>query len=312
VNRLLWLAPLIGAFCVSSTGAAEPGIWKCEAKADRLIISCDDGSACEYVFADKTINRPFFCRVKAPGGVPVTRSHPPTPGSDPADHADMHPGIWLAFGDFCGSDFWRNKGAVVHEQFSQSPRIDGDSLTFAVENRYLDGQRTVATETCHLALIHRGEGYLVTFDSTFTGKEPLVFGDQEEMGLGVRVASPLRVTGGSGEMFDSEARHNEPQIWGKPADWCDYRGKSGDKMVGIALFSHGDNFRPSWFHVRDYGLMVANPFGRKALTGGEPSRLEIKPADHLRLRFAVWVHAGSPDEQRNIAGAYRNYLELAK
>jgi hypothetical protein len=312
MKLLFWLAPMFGAIVVLNVAAAEPSVWKCDEKADRLVISCEDGSACEYVFADKTIKRPFFCRVKAPGGTSVTRSYPPVPETDAADHADMHPGLWLAFGDLGGSDFWRNKGAVLHERFSQSPKIDGDSLQFTVENRYVDGQRTAATETCHIALIHRGEGYLITFDSAFTGKDSLVFGDQEEMGLGVRVASPLRVTGGNGELVDSEARRNEPEIWGMSAEWCDYRGKMGDKTVGVALFSHRDNFRPSWYHVRDYGLMVANPFGRKALTGGEPSRLEIKPGDELRLRFAAWVHASDAETQPNIQSAYRDYLDLSK
>ena len=33
------------------------------------------------------------------------------------------------------------------------------------------------------------------------------------------------------------------------------------------------NFGRSWFQARDYGLLVANPFGRRYFTGGEPSRV---------------------------------------
>jgi hypothetical protein len=60
------------------------------------------------------------------------------------------------------------------------------------------------------------------------------------------------------------------------------------------------NFRPSWFHARDYGLFVANPFGRQAFRKGEPSRVEVKPGETFRLRFAVLLHSGEVD----LAAAY--------
>jgi hypothetical protein len=54
---------------------------------------------------------------------------------------------------------------------------------------------------------------------------------------------------------------------------------------------HPDNFRRSWMHVRDYGLVVANPFGQRAFTKGEASRIEVKPGEKLRLRFGVLAYA---------------------
>ena len=37
----------------------------------------------------------------------VTRHHPPIEGQDRVDHGTFHPGIWMAFGDISGSDYWR-------------------------------------------------------------------------------------------------------------------------------------------------------------------------------------------------------------
>src|SRR5262245_17608194 len=49
-----------------------------------------------YVFRDDKTLRPYFANVHAPDSTQVTRNHPPQQG-DPADHAELHPGIWLAF-----------------------------------------------------------------------------------------------------------------------------------------------------------------------------------------------------------------------
>ena len=53
-----------------------------------------------------------------------------------------------------------------------------------------------------------------------------------------------------------------------------------------------DNFRRPWWHNRDYGLFVANPFGRAAMKQGETSSVSIKPGQSLRLQFAAMIHSG--------------------
>jgi hypothetical protein len=112
------------------------------------------------------------------------------------------------------------------------------------------------------------------------------------MGLGVRVATNLTVTRG-GVITSSEGRKNEKEVWGRQADWCDYSGKG----VGVMLMPDPQNFRRSWFHARDYGLLVANPFGRQAFTKAEPSRVVVKKGEILTLRFGVLVHDGDLDRQ---------------
>jgi len=53
-----------------------------------------------------------------------------------------------------------------------------------------------------------------------------------------------------------------------------------------------ENFRESWWHNRDYGLMVANPFGRAAMKQGEKSAITVRRGESLRLRFAAIIHDG--------------------
>ena len=108
----------------------------------------------------------------------------------------------------------------------------------------------------------------------------MVFGDQEEMGLGIRVHTGLTVKAG-GTIRDSEGRVDEKGIWGKTAKWCAYYRTFGKIHRGVAIFPDPANFRPSWWHVRDYGLIVANPFGQNAFTKGEKSRVVVKKGETL-------------------------------
>ena len=154
---------------------------------------------------------------------------------------------------------------------------------------------------------------MLEWDSTFTSEREFTFGDQEEMGLGFRVATPLRasrtaeagVPAGNGEIRDAEGRVNEAGVWGHSADWCDYSGEIDGQRVGMTIFCHPENFRPSWFHARDRGLLVANPFGRAAFHQGEPSSVVVKPGESFRLRYGILVHATPADgEPADIAAAY--------
>jgi hypothetical protein len=60
-----------------------------------------------------------------------------------------------------------------------------------------------------------------------------------------------------------------------------------DNAEGEAFWRQTGWRERSWFHVRDYGLMVANPFGQNAFTKGEKSRVEIQRGDSLRLRYTI-------------------------
>jgi hypothetical protein len=112
------------------------------------------------------------------------------------------------------------------------------------------------------------------------------------MGLGVRVATPLAVKNG-GTLANSEGRVGEKEIWGRVAKWCDASGTIDGKRVGVLVMPDPLNFRKSWFHARDYGLIVANPFGLQAFAGStDPSRVTVPVGEKFRLRFAVVVHEG--------------------
>jgi hypothetical protein len=277
----------------------------------RVQISIGSQVIATYVYQDKQTLRPFFEHLKTRGGIQVTRNRPPVAGKDPVDHADMHPGLWLAFGDVGGHDFWRNKGPkVVHERFAANPAADGDRGSFAVVNRYEVDDKVLCRETATYTVIARPQGYFIVWNSTFRAEgDGLWFGSQEEMGLGVRVATPITVKSGKGRIQNSAGGVNEKGTWGKAADWCDYSGVIDRRRVGVTLMSDpavGSDRKP-WFHSRDYGVVVANPFGPRA---GAPDKLPVAADKPLRLRFAVFVHESPEDAPIDLASEYAKLAEF--
>lgn len=273
-------------------------------KSDRLTIQLGAQSVADFVYRDERIHRPYFAHVRTSGGVQVTRSHPPVEGTDATDHDTMHPGIWLAFGDICGVDFWRNKGHIEHLRFVKLPMAIDDRITFATES-ILRGEdrRELCRLISHFTLLDRPEGWLLSWQASFRSEDiELVFGDQEEMGFGARVATPLTEKN-NGLISSSTGLTSAAKTWGQPADWCDYSGMIGNQRVGITLMSGTSNFRHSWWHNRDYGVFVANPFGRRAMNQGERSEVKVKPGQVFQIRFAACIHDA---QDYNAAAAWKS------
>jgi hypothetical protein len=296
----------------SSAIAAEPDGVTFRAHEGSLEIALGGRKIGEYVWNDEVVRRPYLRHLRTPAGVQVTRNQPPIKGQDLDDHPTFHPGVGPAFGDLSGVNFWGNKGHVRHERFVVKPTA-GRIGHFSVRNIYDSGERPICIDECRIEITPGPHSYRIIWDSRFTSdRADFVFGDLEEMGFAVRVASPLAVVRG-GEIIDSEGRRNGAEVWGKQADWCMYRGAIDGRDVGVLLMPDPKNFRRSWFHARDYGLLAANPFGRRAFTKGEASRVVVARQDILRLRFGIVVFDSPPEKPFDAATAYRDFLrEIAE
>lgn len=298
------VASLVASLLVAAipaTGRLDAAGLGVERSDDRVTITRDGHPVGAYVFRDPKIPRPYWTGLHAPGGIQVTRRHPPVAGEDPVDHDAMHPGLWLAFGDLSGVDFWRNKGRIEHVHFVGEPRAAADGVSFAVEDRYLSptgeevcrgvcAYRVVAGDT--LAPAVPGTAILIAARLR-SDHGPLVFGPQHEMGLGIRVATPLRVKDGSGTITASHGGKNEAGTWGRIGTWWDYSGTIGDTRAGILVVAARGNPRPVWTHARDYGFLALNPTGppQRPADDEPPTAFTILPGGIFRMRFGVLLHA---------------------
>jgi hypothetical protein len=276
---------------------------------ERLIITHDSTPVAHFVFADTNILRPYFAHVHTPDGVQVTRNHPPIAGVDPVDHPTMHPGIWLAFGNISGQDFWRNKATIRHEKFARPPETKDGLLSFSTESSLIgtNGQLLAKLDQSFFIISAIKGYYSLSWSATFTpAVDDFTFGDQEEMGFGIRIATPLSEKNG-GAVKNSDGLAGAKNTWGKTAAWCDYSGMLSNRLVGITVMAHPENFRTSWMHSRDYGLIVANPFGQKAFTKGEPSSIPVTKGETFTLQFAAFIHSSPTNEPPDLGAAFKAF-----
>ena len=129
------------------------------------------------------------------------------------------------FGDMSGHDFWRDKAAIKHLRFVERPAVRDGRLVFVTESQLqaLDGI-VIGVQVSRFALEARPGAYFLTWEAAFTcGDRELVFGDQEEMGLGVR-----------GDRHDREERWHDPQEHRR--DRC--QGHVGQRTPLVRLLGH--------------------------------------------------------------------------
>ncbi len=308
LTRLCFVSFLLSAFTLNSSIFAEDksAPFRFHHSKGKIEIYAGKQAIATYEYQNRKTTRPYFAHVRTLQGTQVTRHHPPSP-EDPQDHADLHPGIFLAFGDISGNDYWRLKSKVKHVGFVKTARKN----SFAVRNFYLSetGESTICTEVCHYQFIKTVNGYLIDCQSTFQNNQgEFYFGDQEEMGLGVRVASFMREKGGNGRILNSQGITSAGKTWGQKADWCDYSGMIDQKQIGVMIMASPKNSRPTWWHNRNYGVFVANMFGRKAMKQGEESKLIIKQGERFELNYGIYIHESNPLSENDLKQTYREYV----
>ena len=301
INLLVLLACLVG-LGIRADAAAE---FRVEQREQSISISWQDRAVAEYVFRDGQTLRPYFTRLHAADGTQVSRNHPPVKGVDATDHDTLHPGLWLAFGDLNGVDFWRNKGRVEHLRFVREPRVTAGRLSFAVEDQYVAASRAevcravnefcfIAGETMRPAL----PGTLLLWRTTLRRADGLLnFGPQHGMGLGFRVATPLAVKGGTGSIVSNHGGKNETGNWGLTGTWWNYSGTVNDRQAGILAVAAPDNARPVWSHARDYGFIALNPTGPPPGVKDVASiPFAVPNGESLVLKFGVLLHSSTEKE----------------
>jgi len=303
-------AVVLGLCSAVCLGVDESALVSFKQEPNKVLISIGGKDFATYFYKSDKTTRPYFAHVKSPSGIQATRNHPPIEGQDETDHATYHPGLWTAFGDISGNDYWRLKAEVRHERFIEKPKGGPGKGTFTVLNRYLNnaGDKTVCMEVCKYTILARPAGYFLLYDSRFSSDTgDFVFGDQEEFGLGIRVNTPISVRYG-GHITNAEGLKDEKGTWGKASDWIDYSGVIEGKRVGMTIMPDPKNFRRSWYHARDYGFIAANPFGRDAMKQGPKSKVVVKKGEKFHLGYGVLVYSADAGVRVDLDAAYKDYL----
>lgn len=251
--------------------------------------------------ADPKWARPFLHPVMGPFGHSVTRGYPQEPRPGEAEDHHHHKSLYVAHGSVNGVDNWseeKNHGRQVQREVLQcaSGTVFGilETANDWVSN---DGKKVCEDRRKWTFWAAPGGMRLVDLELEFRATEgELTFGDTKEGGIiAVRVATTMDVPR-TGVITNAEWGTNEAETWGKRSAWCDYSGlDEGGNQVGIAILNHPSSFRyPTYWHVRNYGLMTANPFGLHDFYGNPniDGSHTIARGETIWFGYRVYVHAG--------------------
>lgn len=287
----------------------------------KLVIEIGAHPFAEYHY--QGVSRPFLYPVLGPGGVPMTRNWPMKEVPDEERDHPHQKSLWYAHGDVNGHDFWSESdkaGKIVHQSFDLVQSGPETGIVRSLNKWVGRDGNVVCSDSRTYRFYNRSDQRLFDFEITIRATDgAITFGDTKEGTMAARLAETMRLTGprgraGQGHIINSEGDRDQA-TWGKRAKWCDYYGPSGGKTVGMAIFDHPDNPRhPTWWHVRDYGLFAANPFGihdfekKPAGTGN----LTVPVGSSVTFRYRFYLHDGD-EKQAKVADQYDLFVtETAK
>jgi len=201
----------------------------------------------------------------APGTRLVLRSFAFERVDGETDDHPHHRGLWFAHGDVDGHDFWHDPACRI--EVREHEVVGGDTVRFVADWISPDG--VVATETRSMRFSDLGSRRRIDLDVELRPRATCVIGDTKEGTIAMRLAPTLRVEGprARGRLENAEGLR-DGACWGTRSSWVLAEGPVDGRLVRVRVIDGSpDTEGPTFWHARKYGLLAANPFGRRAFEG---------------------------------------------
>lgn len=350
MNAIRYLA-LFVALTIVPTAHAQGGKVEIKKVKDAIEFRVGDELITRYLIGAER-PKPIFWPVNAPGTVPLTRSWPQEkqlPG-EAIDHPHQQ-SAWFCHGDIipegielkskikgiAGVDFWsinKGHGKMVCTKVGDPLNLAGGA---AIEThnewstadgvKIMDEKRTIYCYATPKARL------IVVKSDLHASVCNLTFGDTKEGAFGIRINEAIHARpavkgkpaakdkpatkdqpAGKGKIQNADGKIGEKECWGQFSNWCDYSGPVDGKEVGLAVLVDPSNPYKSAFHVRGYGLMAANPFGREKhaqfpAVKGNNELVRLEKGKHLELRYGMLLHTGDAVSGQ-VEAYYQRFVKL--
>jgi hypothetical protein len=284
----------------------------------RIHVEINAKPYADFVVKSDEAMKPYLYPLRAASGTIVTRHWPMEKVSaiEPVDHQHQR-GVWFGPDMVNGFDFWNNERSYKKTEISGYIKLNkvGDLKSgkkkgsIAATFDWIDPKGAKIVEESRQITFHDlPKLRVIDFEIDLTAVTQAKFGDGKDCCFGIRLAPQLQedkviktkgkpdvtIPGPPGVISNSEGKTTEPEVWGKPADWCDYSGEINGEKLGIAIFDNPKNSRRSRWHVRGYGLFAANPFGQSAFTNdkSQDGSVTLQPGEKLHFQYRVVIHPG--------------------
>ena len=276
-------------------------------------------------------NKPYFWPIIGPTGKEMTRAYPMELRDDESKQHRDHPHHrGLLFGhenvrlvnrddqaEIFGGNTWHEKatfeksdqkklanlGSIQHRKFVEQKIDTTNNCAIIVQlcdhvdrnkNRFL-------SELRRLEFRATSDARSIDIEQVFTATDgDVIFDDNKDAGLAIRVPTWMAMKSKQGGAIVDSQNRPVSAAWGQPSKWCDYHGQVDGEHLGIAFLCHPTSHRfPSRWHVREYGLFTANPFGQRAFNSKAAAvPFELKMGKSMTLKHRLVFHKGDPVEAK--------------
>jgi len=320
--------------------AQKKGVVVSEDETKHRVDVAIDGTPFTSYLWDTNQRKPVLYPLIASDGTTVTRGYPfaPLPG-ERVDHPH-HAGLWFNYGNVNGFDFWNNSdaikaedrpkyGTVLHDRVV-STRSGKDSGELVVESTWIttngSGDKIMTQTTKYVfsrMTIGGKPARSIDLIVTLKALRPVVFHDDKEGMLGIRVAhflesatekggifmdangNPTKVDAGDTAGATGVYRTSEGKVgdaaWGTRGTWCVLTGTTpGDTghAETVAILDHtGNPGYPAYWHARGYGLFAVNPLGAHVFDPKAPSmNFSIGKGEAATFKYRVLLVSGAASD----------------
>ncbi|CAA9266666.1 MAG: Methane oxygenase PmoA [uncultured Adhaeribacter sp.] len=302
----------------------------------RVDVLVDGKPFTSYIYPDELM-KPVLYPLRTAKGTLVTRGWPFDPRrGERVDHPH-HVGMWFNYGDVNGLDFWNNSTAIEAEKKSAFGTIkhrqvtkmtngnDKAELDVVMDWQKPDGSNLVRENTKFIFSGQGNDRYIDRITTLTALKEEVLFKDNKEGVLGIRLARELEHPSNKPEIFTdasgkatpvaqlnnegvtgkyrSSAGKEGDDVWGTRGKWVNLTGTIQQEPVSLVMLDNPQNIGfPTYWHARGYGLFAANPLGQKAMSNGkEELNFKLAPGKAVTFRHRIIIHSGSglTDDQVN-------------
>jgi hypothetical protein len=284
--------------------------------AQRVDVLVDGKPFTSYIWPN-TLKKPVLYPLRTATGTVITRGFPlePRPG-ERVDHPH-HVGLWFNYGDVNKLDFWNNSdeikpevkhkyGSIRHSKI-KSVKSGKERGELEVEMEWLapDGKVILREETLFIFRATKDQRAIDRLTKLTALDEGVVFADNKEGVLGIRVARQLEQPSDKPEVFTDAS--------GKATAVAklDNTGVSG--LYTLAILDHPKNPGfPTYWHARGYGLFAANPLGQAVFSNGkEKLNFTLEPKQSVTFRHRILIISGKPSTDE-MESQYRHFTSEMK
>lgn len=306
----------------------------------RVTVTIDGKPFTSFVWPS-TLKKPTLYPLISADDVEVTRGYPLAPREGERTDHPHHAGMWFNYGNVNGFDFWNNSDAIpvarrdkmgtIHFVKIVSAKSGANRGELVVESVWTAGNgKNLLNETTHYVFSRKGDERVIDRITTLTALDHVVFNDDKEGVLGIRVAHFLESPTEKGGTF-TDASGNPTQVsksnvpgatgvyltsagvkgdavWSTRGRWCLLTGNTGGHVETIAILDHtGNPGYPTYWHARGYGLFAANPLGRSIFDAkATPFNYTLEKGQTATFRYRVILlpRAATVDEMNHEADAF--------